>query len=590
MTIEILLVIAIILVAIYLFTTEKFTVDTTALAVAAILMISGIVTPQEGLSGFSDVSTISVFALLCLSIGLESTGAVSWIGNWMQKNLVGSEVKTIIGLSLMVGVCSAFLNNTAIVAIMLPVVIELCRSNPKLSVSKLLMPLSFSAMAGGTMTIIGTSTNVVISGIYAKHFGEAFSIFEFSMIGICIFLTYLLYMIFLGRFLLPGDKQLDLSEDYDLSKYLTQVKVANNSPLVGHRFGESELTLQFGISVLELIRGEDEVWLPTQREKIRGGDKLLIRCDVESLVAIAEKLKLRVDRLTELDDQDLSSEHALLFEAVLGNNSFLLGQKLKDVDFRRIFHAVPLGIRRHGEMLETKLSEVELRFGDCILMEARRGKLEKFNNSRDFIVLGKVKKANLRPTRLKRSTLIILGVVSTVALGIFPLEVATLSGVVLMFVTGCVTPRYVYRKMEWRIIFLLAGLIPLGIAVEKVGLSDLVATGMLDVLGDNALLVIAALFGMTVLLTSFMSNSATAILLSPLAITMAQQLNLNPKAFLITVMFAASTSFLTPIGYQTNTLIYGPGKYTFGDYFRVGGILTILVCIVSTFLIWYLYL
>lgn len=589
MTIEILLVIAIIVVAIYLFTTEKFTVDTTALAVAALLMILGIVTPEEGLSGFSDVSTISVFGLLCLSIGLESTGAVSWIGSWMQKNLVGTEAETIIGLSLMVGMCSAFLNNTAIVAIMLPVVIELCRTS-KLSVSKLLMPLSFSAMAGGTMTIIGTSTNVVISGIYAKHFGEGFSIFEFSLIGLTIFLTYLFYMIFLGRFLLPDDKDVDLIEDYDLNKYLTQVKVAKNSPLVGQLFGESQLVLKYDISVLELIREDDQVWLPAQREKIQGGDRLLIRCDVESLVSIAEKLKLRVDRFTELDDENLSSEHALLFEAVLGNNSFLLGQKLKDVDFRRIFHAVPLGIRRHGEMLKKKLSEVELRFGDCILMEARRGKLDKFNNSRDFIVLGKIKKTNLRPRRLKRSALIILSVVATVTLGIFPLEVAALSGVAMMFITGCVTPRYVYRKMEWRIIFLLAGLIPLGIAVEKVGLSDLISSGMLEVLGDNALLVIGALFGMTVLLTSFMSNSATAILLSPLAITMAQQLNLNPKAFLITVMFAASTSFLTPIGYQTNTLIYGPGKYTFGDYFRVGGILTILVCIVSTFLIWYLYL
>ncbi len=590
MTIEILIVISIIVAAIYLFTTEKYTVDTTALAVAAILMIFGIVTPEEGLSGFSDVSTISVFALLCLSLGLESTGAVNLIGRWIQENLIGTEAETIVGLSLMVGICSAFLNNTAIVAIMLPVVVGLSQTS-NISASKLLMPLSFSAMAGGTMTIIGTSTNVVISGIYAKHYGSSFSIFEFSMIGITIFLTYLFYMILIGRHLLPGKEgESDLTLDYELGKYLTQIKVGKGSPLIGKRFGESALVSQFDVSVLGLVRDEDEVWLPKTNESIRANDVLLIRANVEKLIAIASKLKVRVFRENELDDQDLSSEDALLFEAVLGNNSFLLGQEIKDIDFRALFAAVPLGIRRHGESITKKLSQVRLQFGDCILMEARRGKLDKFNTSRDFIVLGKVKKMNLRPRKMKRSALIIIGVVATVATGIFPLEVASLAGVVLMFLTGCVTPRYVYRKMEWRIIFLLAGLIPLGIAVEKVGLSDLAATGILDLIGANPFFLIAALFMMTVGLTSFMSNSATAILLSPLAINLAEQMDKDPKAFLITVMFAASTSFLTPIGYQTNTLIYGPGKYSFTDYFKVGGILTLLVCMVSTVLIWLVYL
>ncbi len=589
-TASVVIVVLICFAAIVLFITELLPVDVTAMLVMVALMLFGIVTPQEGLSGFSNVGTISVFALLVLSIGLESTGAINYLVNRIEGYASDSELKTIIAISLLVGISSAFLNNTAIVAIMLPITVRLANVS-KLSVSKLLMPMSFAAMAGGCITIIGTSTNVIISGIHAERFGQPFGVFEFSLFGIILFILFLLYITLIGRHLLPGsNKKTSLTEEYDLDKYLVQVEVMPNSSLIGKKITE-DFHPKYGIRVLEIMRGSGTVYIPSDVEKIQAADVMNIKTTVLSLVEVQQKLGLRIKRNITLDDQELTSEEAVLFEAVIGNNSYLLGKQVKDVDFRQMFDAIPLAVRRSGASVPTKVSEVEIQFGDTILLEARRSKLEKFYNSRDFIVLEKVKKPNFRQRHMILSALIVLGVVLTASTALLPLEVAGLTGVVLLFVTGCVSPRFVYRKMEWRIIFLLAGLIPLGVAVEKSGLSNAIADALLVNFGTlSPAFIISGLFAITILLTSFMSNNATAILLAPIAITLAEKLGLDPKAFLITIMFAASTSFLTPIGYQTNTLIYGPGKYKFWDYLKVGSLLTLLFWLAATILIPWLYL
>ncbi len=590
MTVSIFILIVIILLAIVLFVFEIVTVDTTAFLVMVLLMVFGIVTPEEGLSGFSNVGTISVFALLVLSIGLESTGAVNYFINKIENYANTNELLNIIAISIVAGVLSAFLNNTAIVAIMLPVVVRLAHLS-KISPAKLLMPLSFAAMAGGCITIIGTSTNVIISGIYDERYGEPFSIFEFSILGIVLFCIYLLYMLLIGRKLLPNQEQQEsLLGLYELDRYLTQVVVQKKSSLIGQKIGE-DFHEKYGIRVLEIIREGGNVRIPSQVEQIKEQDVLNIKCRIDSLMEMHSKLGLKIKRNIHLDDKELTSEDTVLFEAVIGNNSYLLGKQIKDIDFRQLFEAVPLAVHRSGEALPTLISEVEIRFGDTILMEARRKKLDKFNNSRDFIVIDKLKKPNYRNKHMRRASLIIVGVVACASFGVFPLEVASLTGCVLMFLSGCVSPRYVYRKMEWRIIFLLAGMIPLGVAVEKTGLSVWLVTGILDYFGQlSPTYIISGLFLVTVIITSFMSNNATAILLAPIAITLADQLGLDAKPFLVTVMFGASTSFLTPIGYQTNTLIYGPGKYRFIDYLKVGGLLTLLVWLAATFLIPRLYI
>ena len=584
------IVLAIVLLAIVLFLTEWLPIDVTGLLVALLLMLTGVLTPEEGFSGFSNVGTLSVLALLMLSIGLESTGTVNFLASRMEKLMTKSEFLNLLTISGISGIASAFLNNTAIVAILLPVVVRLSNIS-KTSSSKYLMPLSFAAMAGGCITIIGTSTNLIVSGIYEEKYGAPFGVFEFSLLGIAFFIIYLVYMLFLGRFLLPSrSKEGALTSVYKLDDYLTQVVVTKDSKLIGEEIRE-DFHPKYGIRVIEIIRDDGSVYVPEKAEKIQENDVLSIKCRIDTLTEMGRKWGLEIKKNVKLDDKDLTSEHALLFEGIISPNSSLIGQTVKNIDFRQLYSVIPLAIRRSGTSIPIKVAEAEIQFGDTFLMETRRTDLEAFRQSPDFIVLEKVKKPNYRYKRMALSALIVLGVILLASLNILPLPVAAFTGVLVMFITGCASPLFVYKRVEWRIILLLAGMIPLGIAVEKTGLSNMIVGQLLDVFQMvSPRVIISILFLVTVLLTSFMSNNATAILLAPIAISIAEQLGLEPKPFLLAVMMGASMSFLTPIGYQTNTLIYGPGKYKFVDYFKVGGLLTLLIWLAATYLIPLLYL
>ena len=387
-----------------------------------------------------------------------------------------------------------------------------------------------------------------------------------------------------------------LVKAYKLSKYLTQIEVKKGSPMIGKRLRDTELVKRFNVDIIELSRegGQGrEIWVPNQIEAIKEHDLLTIKANLDEIIEMQSKAGIRIKKNVQLDDYELTSEEAVLFEAVIGRNSFLVGKKIGDVNFQHLFKAIPLAIRSSGETTADteEISEMVIQFGDVLLMEARRRNLNIFYTSPDFIVLEKVKKPNLRRNKMLLSTLIILFVVVTAAFNILPIITAALIGCMWMIVTSCLSMRYIYRKMDWRVFFLLAGILPLGIAVEKTGTSLLIANVIVDLAGSaSPTFIISILFLITTLLTSFMSNNATAVLLAPIAITIAEQLQLDPKAFLVTVMVAASTSFLTPIGYQTNTLVYGAGKYTFMDFVKVGGLLTLLVWMLSTFLIPFLYL
>lgn len=598
MTISIAIVLGITLLAIIFFVTELVPVDITAFLVMVALMLTGILTPEEGLSGFSNVATITIFALLVLSIGLQSTGFINVVGEKLELLTGQSEWRIMLVTIVVVGFLSAFMNNTAVVAIFLPIVIRLAK-HANSSASKFLMPLSFAAMIGGTATVIGTSTNIIVSEYYkdylqsqdAAYAGQGFSIFEFSLLGIIFFLTFILFMFFIGWRIIPDRKKEDrLTKDYDLQKYLTQIEIGKNSPLLGKKLDETDLDSKYRVRVIGIIRKGGDVWLPQHIEAIRENDILVIKVNLENLLAVQAKYKVQIKKDIRLDDQELTSEQTVLFEAVIGQNSFLVGKRIKDVDFRGVFKALPLAIRRSGEVMAQKVAEMHIQFGDVLLMEARRQHLMQFYNSPDFIVLERVKKNNFRRKKMRRSSLIVLGVILAAAFNIVPIVVAALTGCALLFLTQAVSMRYVYRKMDWRVIFLLAGILPLGIAFEKTGTANLIAQSLLQVTGDLPVMgIISILFLATTLLTSFMSNNATAILLAPIAIQLAQGLGLHPKPFLLTVMFAASTSFLTPIGYQTNTLVYGAGQYTFMDFVKVGGVLTLIVWLLATLLIPLLY-
>ncbi len=589
LTIPMIVVIVITIIAIILFITELFPVDVTAILVMVSLLLTNILTPEEGLSGFSNEATITVMALLILSIGLQSTGLVDQIGERLETITGKSEWRISFFTIVIVGFLSAFMSNTAIVAIFMPIVIKLANF-AKLSPSKFLMPLSFAAMIGGTSTVIGTSTNIIVANYYLQATGNSIGIFEFFYIGLIFFAVFILFMFFIGRHIVPEHKKEDnLTAAYNLHKYLTQIQVMPSSQMVGKKIEDTELSKKDSVDIIGINRVGEPLWFPEQIEAVLPNDNLLVKANLEDIISI-QNMEGLILKQKKIDDKKLTSEDAILVEAIIGQHSTFVGRKLGEIDFYELFRAVPLAIRRSGFPLSKKLDDVIIQFGDVLLMEARRSRMDVFFNYPGFIALEKMKKKNFRKEKSFIAILIVLGVIIAAAANV-NMAIAALTGCAFLFITGCVSMRYVYQRLEWRVIFLLAGILPLGLAVDKTGVGNYLAAHFVEYIGASSpTLIISLLFLSTTLLTSFMSNNATAILLAPIAINLAHQLGFDdPKPFVLTIMFAASTSFLTPIGYQTNTLVYGAGQYTFSDFLKVGGLLTLIVWLLATFLIPYFY-
>jgi len=567
--------------ALILFITDWYPMDFTALLVMVILMLTGSVSPAEGLSGFSHPATITVLALLILSIGLQSTGFVYFLSTNMIRFTGKSETRILLIVFFIVGISSAFMNNTAIVAIFLPVVVR-CANFANISASRVLMPLSFVAMIGGTLTIIGTSTNIVVSSLSQNYGYEPFNIFEFIVLGIILFVAFVFYWFLIGKHLMPKRKAgLDLTQTYDVGKYLTEVVVKPNSPMIGKPLSDRLFGVGNEVEVIEIIREDGTKFVANQFNNIRAGDHFIIKANIEELKQLIKQQGWQMSRKhVNVTDSDLTSKDTILVEAVIGRNSFLIGKKIKNIDFSGAFGALPIAMRRHGESLSKSL---------------------KFYDSPDFIVLQRIRRNTKFRSKMQLSLLIVALTILVASIhqqinnwfgdDILDLTVVILTGAVALVLTGCVRMPYIYRKVEWKVIFLLAVLIPLGIAFENSGASALFSDTMLQYVGNwSPRYIISALFIVTIILTSFMSNNATALILTPIAISIANALDIDPKPFLVAVMFAASTSFLTPVGYQTNMLVFGPGNYQFSDFLKVGGLLTILFWILATIFIPILYM
>ena len=592
MSFEVILVLIIICGAIVLFATEVISIDLIAMVIMVVLMLTGLVTPAEGTSGFSNSATVTVLALLIISAGLQATGAVNLLGRYLIKLIGKSSRRALFVILVVAGILSAFINNTAVVVIFMPIIFRIAkftRSSP----SKFLMPLSFAAMVGGTCTVIGTSTNILVSDLYSQsNNGIGFGIFEFSAIGLACLIAFILYMEIIGDQIIGKRIQDDsLTDQYALKDYLTEIVITPGSQLAGQHILQTFLKEELDAEILELSHKDGDVWLPSQREILREGDVILLKVNVDDILVIQDQPGVAIRSRGEFGDEDLISGETMLLEVVVAPNSKLVRKTVREIDFKTLYGAVPLAIRRRGTYLRNNIADTVLRFGDDILLEVRKDSVKGFKRNFDFIPMTEIERPVFDRTRLILSVLITFGVVFSAGIGLAPILVTSLTGCVLMFLTECITIREAYRSVEWKIIFLLAGLIPLGVAIQNSGAAELISDNLFLFLGDlSPVLVVGILFLFTSMLTSIMSNNATAILIAPIGIGLANQMGVDPRAFLIAIMFAASTSFITPVGYQTNTLIYGPGNYRFGDFFKVGGGLTIVILIVVTIMVSFMYL
>lgn len=581
-----LIVLALLVGAVALFATERLPVDLVALLVMSTLMLVGIITPQEGLAGFSNMATVTVGAMFVLSAGLFRTGVVNYIGGWISRVGRRGLFPSLVAIMLVAGGISAFINNTAAVAIFIPIVLELSRE-ARVSPSKLLIPLSFASMFGGVCTLIGTSTNILVSTIAANHGQPAFRMFEFAPLGLVLFLAGFVYMLVFGIRLIPVRRTPgDLTQNFRLNNYLTELVVLPGSAAVGVPLIDTSLVRDYDVDVLEIFRDRREIVVPVASTVIHAGDVLRVRGDVRSLTDLEGLAGMALKPRMKWRDNDLESLEALLIEAVVAPNSVLEGRSLRKINFRKNFGANVLALRHRGELMRNNLADTPLRAGDALLVELRRDQLDQFKRSREFVIVSEVGLEKFRERRALMAMLIIAGVVLFAALGVLPIVVSAVVGCVLMILLGCLTLEEAYGAIEWRVIFLLAGVLTLGLALEKTGAAQLLSSGVLSVVGGfGPFAIISAFYLLTSLLTEAMSNNATAALMAPIAIATADSLGVDARPLLMAVAFAASASFMTPVGYQTNTLIYGPGHYHFSDFLRVGAPLNLMFWLLATILI-----
>ncbi len=578
-------VIALIIIMIFCFITEVIPVDTTALLVMTVLIATGLVTPLEGISGFANEATITILALFIIGAGLDNSGAINYLGKKLQRFFLNDEWLVIAMVMLLVGFLSAFMNNTAIVVVFMPILLRISRVT-NLSSNRLLMTLSFAAMMGGATTVIGTSTNLLVSSLAVQSGIEQFKIFEFTGLGVLLFLGFFIFMLTIGRFLIPIRKPSTLSSEYQLKDFVTEFVVPVDSPLVGNTLRSLPFFNDPDVTVIEVIRKGKTLWLPRGNERMQSNDTILIKGGVDDIVNIKSQKGLTFPKDFSQIDRDLESGELVLAEVMVLPNSKIVGRKMKRIAFNEIYNAVPLAVKKKGGIYSGKQANYRPEIGDTILLETQKSNLGFLNNHQDLGVLDEHTRQIFDHRKIIFSFLVVALVVLLAALNLVPILTSSLIGCMLMLLSKTVSLQKAYQFVEWKIIFLLAGLLPLGIAIHNTGLDHVVGDAIYNLTqGWPVQLTISMLFLITVLLTSVISNQATAILLVPVAISLASDMGMEPKPFLLTVLFAASTSFITPIGYQTNLLIYGAGNFKFMDFVKVGGILTLLIWLLASFLI-----
>ncbi len=586
------LVFAIVVVALVLFATEPVPVDVTAIGVAVALMVLEPwtrVDPAAGLSGFSSTATITVLAMFVLSAGVQATGVVQLLGEYVARYTRDSETRQLAATAGIVAPISGFINNTAAVAILLPMVTDLA-NDAGTSPSKLLIPLSYASMFGGTLTVIGTSTNILASALAADLTGSGFSMFEFTQLGVVVTVVGTVYLVFVSPRLIPEriPPTEDLTEEFRMADYLTEVVVREDSPLVGRTVREALAETEFDADVLQIVRG-DEVFLePLARKTIRAGDIFLVRTDRDTLVQLADLdgLELAPDATVTEDELDVADEGQNLVEIVVPTGSSLVGETLASGGFRDRYDATVLAFRRGSELVRQRMDRIPLRVGDTLLVQATVDSVERLDANPDFIVTGEVEH-QYRDASIPVAVGIVVAVVGLAALDVLPIVVSALAGSVAMVVAGVIRPGELYDAVQWDVIFLLAGVIPLGLALQRTGGAEFLAELVLLASGVlPAVAVLGLFYLLTVALTNVISNNAAVVLMIPVAYEAALELGAEPFSYLLAVTFAASTAFMTPIGYQTNLFVYGPGGYTFGDYFRVGTPLQLVFAVVTTVGIW----
>lgn len=574
----------VILFGIILFVTEYIPLDLTSALIIVILMALGLITPEEGIAGFSNPATVTVAAVLVLSAGLQKTGVIDVIGYKIIEVSDGNPRKYLAVMMVSVGLLSAFINNTAAVAIFLPIVINSAQSM-KMSPSKLLIPLSFASMFGGVCTLIGTSTNLLVNTLAVQNGVESFSMFEFTPLGIIFFIIGFLYFMLIGQRIIPYRVSGSSVDDELKSRvYMTEIRVLEDSNLVGKKLEDISVIQHERVKPIKVIRGKTGISLEEYGE-LDEGDSILIEGSLHELV------KLRGEKDFCLASDIIEAESTLdeeshFVEALIPPTSNLIGRTLRMAKFEQRYQSRVIAIRRHGKTLGTKLDHVRLLAGDTLVIQGEDEALKELTGERNIAVITSMNIPVIKRERLILSLLIMLGVVGLATIGALPIVVTAAFGAVLMVVTGILNLDDAYRSISPKVIVILAASIAMATAMENSGLALLLANNaMRYVQHREPVILVTFFYGFTSLISEVLSNNASAVMMTKIALPLAQSMGIDPRPLLMSITYSASDSFMTPKGYQTNTMIYGPGGYRFTDYLIVGAPLVILYLITASIFI-----
>lgn len=585
MTVAIGYVLALLFVALVLFLWDYLTVDIIGIIILLSLAVPGILSPGEALASFGDQTIIVLIGLFVLTTGVVKTGVVERVGLRLAA-LSGKKPNRLVRLVLIVVTALGVgLSNTERTAVFLPVMIGIAR-RAAIPLSRVLMPLAFAAILGGGLTVISTSTNLLVSSQLPRYGMAPLGFFEITGVGVAIALLGLAYLLFLAPKLLPDRSQREMTDRYDLRRYLSEVVLTPGSRLSGKTLAESQLGSSMNLNVLGIVRDEERRLAPPPQSKLREGDILIIEGKAEDILSVKDTGGVEIRPEVNLSDPDLQSEEVRMMEAMVLPSSDLMGRTLRESGFRERTGLTVLAIHSAGgaDRIE-KISRQRLKASDVLLLQGQAGDLDRLRSGEGLLLLEDVSAHHPRTRRGKIAAAIFICSILLGASGVLSLPVAFLVGGLLLVLTRCITTQEAYESLPWRLLVMIACMISFGVAMEKTGaaayLADLIV-GLVRPLGPLG--VLSGFFLFTVLLTQPMSNQAAALVVLPVAITVARQLDLNPRALVMAVTFAASCSFLTPLE-PSCLLVYGPGRYRFFDFTRVGGILTAIVFIVSMLLI-----
>jgi di/tricarboxylate transporter len=577
MDLQIALVLATVVVAMVLFTLEKVAASVVALGVLLFLIVARLLPPEEAFAGFGSGVFLMILGVLIMTEALGRTGVTDAIGRWLLRRTQTSERVFLVLVMVAAVAVGAFMSNTAATAFFLPIVIGLAR-RAKFSPAKFLMPLAFASILASSVTLIGTSTNIVVSGMMGDYGMPAIGMFELAPVGLPIALVGLVYMFLLGRRLVPDRIPQEDLEEFSARIYLSELLVQADSALAGQTLRQAGLGEKLDLKVLRVVREGSRYVVPRSSTRLDVGDVLLVEGEREDILRVKDTEGLSIKAEAELPDYDLDPEEIGLTEVILLPGSALIGRTLKGLDFRIRYGLQVLAINRHGETLRRKLSHVRLHTGDVLVVQGERSHIQSLERQNLFRVLGSADEGRANRAQAPVAVAIFVGAIAVATLNLLALPVAMLLGALLVFVTRCITPEEAFSRVNWKPLILIACMLSLGRAMEVTGTAEFLADWVVALMGGagRPAWLLSGFFALTVLLTQPMSNQAAAVVVVPVAMQTADQLNLDARAFAITIALAASCSFLTPLE-PACLLVYGPGRYRFGDFPKVGALLTVLI-------------